>query len=603
MRPVVPGVPATPADKLAIPREELHPMGQTRSEMVALNADVVGFSQLIADDVEAMTARMDELRGLVAERVRENDGSLVDFVGDNFMAVFGNAMDAMRAAIAITTDIETTNETVPGPRRARFRMGMDQGVLAVSGDAYFGDAMNIAARVQALARPGGISVSGRVYQALDEPELRFRPIGRRPLKGIPEAVEIYEFADLPRGEAASSDHRSLALESPTVAVLPIHAEGVDESLRATAEVIRLDLIHRLARIPQLKVVDTTLEPASGGARGSARYVIETGLHQAGDNVRIYAEVLDVTTMNIVKSHKLNTKAADLFALSDEFADKVGRAIEVDVVVGEPAGLYAELDDPVAIEQVYLGWYHITSGTPEGWARSLELFGQVARSHPEKAYGLVLLAYANLMGATNGWAADPDAAMSAAQEQARAGFAVGDPTGMAQTVEAAILMSQRRGQDALEAIESAEIQRPTCDATYGIAGSVRRYLGQWQQAVDLTDQAMRLTAVNKPWYPTVQACSLFMGGRVEQAATMAEMVLEYQPQNLEALLVLAAAQVEMGLDRRARATAGLVRERYPTVDVAEWLDSNPYESTEMVDRWKRDLVSAGAIASEAGGPGA
>lgn len=107
-------------------------------------------------------------------------------------------------------------------------------------------------------------------------------------------------------------------------------------------------------------------------------------------------------------------------------------------------------------------------------------------------------------------------------------------------------------------------------------------------------AMRLTGVNKPWYPTVKACSLLMGGRVEQAASVAEMVLEHQPHNLEALLVLTAAQVELGLDRRARATAELIRERYPSVDIAEWLDRNPYQGKEMVDRWKEDLVSAGAI---------
>ncbi len=86
----------------------------------------------------------------------------------------------------------------------------------------------------------------------------------------------------------------------------------------------------------------------------------------------------------------------------------------------------------------------------------------------------------------------------------------------------------------------------------------------------------------------------MGGRIEQAASVAEMVLEHQPHNLEALLVMTAAQVELGLDRRARANADLIRERYPTVDIAEWLDKNPYQDKEMVNRWKEDLVSAGAI---------
>jgi adenylate cyclase len=577
-------------DSAARPGDGTH----ERSAMVALNADVVGYSRLVADDVEAMTATMEAYRALVEHQVREAAGRLVNFVGDSFMAVFGHATDAMRAAIAITTEIETRNAGRPGSSLVRFRMGLDQGPITHAGDEIFGDALNISSRIQTIARPGGISVSARVYRALDEPALRFRPIGRPTLKGIPEAVDIYEFVDLPTEGSSSPGARPLALDEPTVAVLPIHAESVDETVRATAELGRMELIHRLARTPHLKVVDARSEPTEGAAQDTARYMIETGIHQAGEDLRVYATVFDVTTMNVVKSHKWSLKASDLFARSEQLADDVARSVEVDLIIGEPAGLYAELDDPEAIEQVYLGWYQLTTGTREGWARSLELFGQVARSHPDQPFGYVLSAFANWMGASSGWVRDPDATLRLASEQAKRGLAVGDPTGMAQTVEAAILMSQGRGPEALEAIEQAEIVRPTCDVTFGLQGSVRRYLGDWDQAVDLTDTAMRLTGVNKPWYPTVKACSLFMGGRLEQAASIAEMVLEHQPNNLEALLVLAAAQVEMGLARRAKATGRLVHERYPTVDVVAWLEANPYQSREVVERWRADLIAAGVI---------
>ena len=149
------------------------------------------------------------------------------------------------------------------------------------------------------------------------------------------------------------------------------------------------------------------------------------------------------------------------------------------------------------------------------------------------------------------------------------------------------------------VEEAEVLRPSCDVTYGLEGSVRRYLGESPIVLVLPRRAMRLTGVNKPWYPTVKACSLLMGGILFSLSTMAEMVLEHQPRNLEALLVLTAAQVELGLDRRARATAGLLRERYPTVDIAAWLDGSPYQDRELVERWRDDLISAGAIDSERG----
>ncbi len=564
------------------------------AELVALNADVVGYSRLLADDSEATTDTMEEYRHLVEKRVADSGGTLVNFVGDNFMAVFDDARDALRTAITITTEIEGRNAEIPRTRQVFFRMGIDEGEVVRSDDQYFGDALNVAARIQAIARPGGISVSGRVYRALDEPSLRFKSIGRRGLKNIPGEVEVYEFADLPSDGSLSSGPKLLSLESPTVAVLPMHSESVDEAVQANAAMVRSDLVHRLSQVPQLRVVEANAEPGGPGMGRNVRYMVESGIHQVGDRLRIYATLYDVTTMNVVKSHKWTTRIEDLFDLSDQIADEVARSIEVELIIGEPAGLYADLDDPEAIEKIYLGWYHLTADTREGWARAMELFGDVARSHPEQPYGHVLSAFVHWMGAANGWVSDREATLAKAMDLARVGLEVGDPTGMARTVEGAILLSEGRGLEALAAVEKAEILRPTCDITYGLEGSVRRYLGEWEKAVDLVDTAMRLTGVNKPWYPTVKACSLFMGGKVEQASSLAEIVLDYQPNNLEALLVLAAAQQELGLHRRATATAELVGKRFPAVDVDAWIDANPYQNPDMVKRWKEDLIAAGAI---------
>ena len=145
-------------------------------EMVALNADVVGYSRLLADDFQATTAVMDLYQGLVSEEVGAAGGTLVNFVGDNFMAAFDEATEAMQAAIAVTEAVADKNAGLPTQRQVRFRMGMDHGDVMVSDDGqYFGDALNIAARIQAMALPGGVSVSGNVYRALDEPALRSQP--------------------------------------------------------------------------------------------------------------------------------------------------------------------------------------------------------------------------------------------------------------------------------------------------------------------------------------------------------------------------------------------------------------------------------------------
>jgi len=561
------------------------------TRIVVLNADVVGYSRLVADDFTSTSAAMEDYRKLVAAKIAASNGTLIDFIGDNFMAAFNAAIDAVQAAIAIASDVEHANEGTPAHRQIRFRMGLDLGRVASSGGRYVGDPLNIASRLQEIAPPGGICISGSVYRALDEPALRFRPMGRQKLKHIPEEVDVYRFADLPSDGAASTQRKALSLELPSVAVLPIHTESVDSSVAATAGILRSDLLHRLASVPQLRVIDAAAEPDRERA---ARYMIETGVQQAQNNVRVYAVLFDVTTMNIVKSYKWTRQAEDLFSLSERFADNVARSIEVELIVGEPAGLYSELDDPKAIEKINLGWYHLRSDTREGWARALELFGDVMRSHPHQPYGHVLSAYASWIGAASEWAADPEEMFRQARRQARDGLAAGDQTGMARAVEAAILMSEGRQSEALTLIEQLGILRPTCDVTYGLEGSVRRYMGQWEKAIDLIDTAMRLTGVNKPWYPTVKACSLFMGGRIEQAAAIAEIVLDHQPHNLEALLVLAAAQVELGLKRRARATTEMIRGHFPSVNVGAWLDKHPYAIKDVVVRWKRDLEMAGAM---------
>jgi adenylate cyclase len=569
-------------------------LDKKRQKAVVLNADVVGYSMLMSDDFESTTATMVRYRQLVDSKITESGGTLIDFVGDNFMAAFEDAREAVQTAIAIAAEIEIANADIIGPRKVRFRMGIDLGEVAVSGGRYFGNPVNIASRIQSIARPGGLCVSGPVYRALDEPALRFRPIGQQRLKNIPEEIEVYEFSDLPGDSTVTTERRSLSLESPTVAVLPIHTEMADKSVRATAGILRGDLIHRLARVPQLRVIDAKAETSDKRAVTAARYMVETGVHQVGDNVRLYATLFDVITMNIVKSYKWKVQTEDLFALSDRFADDVARSIEIELIVGEPAGLYSDLDDPVAIEMVYLGWYHLRTDTREGWSHALELFGQVAQLHPDQPYGHVLLAFANWIGAANEWVRDPDAALLKAREQAQVALETGDPTGMARAVEASILMSEGRHDEALAVVEQLEIIRPTCDVTYGLEGSVRRYMGQWEKAIDLLEIAMRLTGINKPWYPTVKACSLFIGGRIEQAASVAQMVINYQPKNLEALLVLAAAQTELGMNRRAKATIEIIRERFPSVDVAVWFDKSPYQIKEVVERWKKDLASAGAI---------
>jgi adenylate cyclase len=566
--------------------------------LVALNADVVSYSRLLADDPEHTAGAMSQARAIVAKEIAGAGGTLVNFVGDNFMAVFDECEPAVRTAIAVTNALAAKNALVPEFQRLRFRMGVDKGPVVIDDDgSYLGDALNIAARIQSIAQPGGLSVSGDVYQALDEPALRFHSKGKHRLKNIPEHVEVYDFADLPSADDTSvTPTRPLSLDTPKVAIVPMHVEGVTPELQSMASFLLSDVVSGLVGLRNLDVVDVTktmgqAQPEEEIA-ANVRYVLYSGIVQVGTRVRLWAQALEVLTQNALWAQKWDTDVDSLLDMADEFAEGIVRAFEVELIVGEPARIYHDLGDPRAVAKVYETYYHLTSGTASGWKRALELAEELKNEIPDSMLGVVMLSFTNWIGAAQGFSEDPEQSLMDSRADAERAIELGDDTGLASMIIAAITLAQGDADGALAQIASAKVTRPTCDLTWAVEASVRRYLGQWEEAVELVDQAMELSPVNKPWYPTVLASSYYVGGRYEQAAAVAEEVLEFQPQNIEALLVLAASQSELGLERRARATGDLIRERFPQANISEWLASNPYQDDEFIDKWKTDLEGAG-----------
>lgn len=564
----------------------------------ALNADVVSYTRLLADAPESTAAAMKRFRSLVDQAIGTTGGTLVNFVGDNFMSTFASAPDALSAALAISRDVAEYNAEKLEFERVRFRMGIDAGNVMVNDQGqHLGDVLNIAARIQSVAKPGGLSVSSNVYTALDEPAMRFRSAGRKDFKGVPEQVHVYEFSDLPADDDTSpSPRRMLSMENPTVAVLPMNVEGLTEDAVAAGRLLLMDLVNTLVSIPSLDVVDVS--QSDGRLAGdispppNVRYMLTTGMVGIGDRLRVFATLMEVGSMGNVWGGKWDSTLDDVFDLAERFTTDTRKAFEIELIVGEPARIYNDLGDPEGLVKVYEGWHRLISGTREGWARALQLFEELAASYPDNPLGFGLSAFTHWMGAAQGVSSDPAQSLMMARKRAEVGIEMGDPTGLCRMVLAAVCLEEGNADGALEQAESATMVRPTCDVTYAMEASVRRYLGQWDEAVVLIDHAMDLSPVTKPWYPTVLASSYYIGGRFEEAAATADEVVSHQPNNLEALLVLAASQAALGLDRRANATASVIKARFPQTRRDEWLDSNPYQDEAFVDRWRADLERAG-----------
>lgn len=564
--------------------------GLQRRHAVVLHADIADYSRLMADDEQTTVATVRHYQALVAHEVDEADGTLVNFVGDSFLAVFDDAYAAMRAAVAISGAVRDHNRTLPRTRRTWFRLGLDAGQIVITDDGRcFGDPLNVAARVQAIAEVGGINVTEAVYAELDEPALRLVSLGSRRLKNIPEAVRVYRLAGMREEEDDPTRGRVLA---PRIVMMPTRTSGagVDPWV---AEALHLDLVKTLGDVPGLTVVDDDGSGSGGTGPVAARYYLETHVVGAGDRVRVYATLGEIDTVNRVWSGRWEGRADDLFTLQDTVGADTRRAMEIELVVGEPARLYHEELDAEARDAVYHGWYQLTSGTREGWMIARERFREVARTQPDAVSGHALAAFASWTGAVEGLSSTPADDLEEAARHAARGIELDDPTGLSHLVVAALRLYA--GEDleaALEAAEESLARRPTCDVSFGVLGSVRRYLGEWHAAVQACDRALELSALGRPWFWTVEASAYYVGERYHEAAEIAERVAEHDPSAREALLVLAASQQALGLSRRARATVATLLDRFPDTRREDLARRHPFRDPAILERWDRHLAAAG-----------
>lgn len=567
----------------------------------ALHGDVVGYSLLMADNEIETHNTLQALRRIIEDEVVANDGEVVEFVGDEFLAVLPTPSGAIAAAVTAQRRIAAENETLPQGRKMRFRIGIEVGAISTADGQWYGDAINVAARLQSLAEPGGINVSADALDGAEEADVEVEALGRKRLKNIPDPVNVFRIVEVASGDGDRSWRRRLAQPKlPSLAVSPfVNLGNPDDSHFADGLMMALSIA--LMRIPGLELVseNSTLRyrdhPFSAEQLGhelGVRYVLEGAVQRAGDRVRVMTQLIDVDTRTTAWADRFESTFDDVFAAQDDIVSAIVAALDVEVIGGEVARVYRSRMDPDAVEVVYRGLQYLSRGSLSDLAHAAEVFEEVIKLAPDEAMGYTMGALTHMLIGMRGRVEESASHYAKGEEYARQGIERGDPAGLAHTVLAYVRLVRRDWDGALEAAMAATAARPSCDLTYGVAASVLRYLGETDDAVKHANRAIRLSPLFASWYESTLANAHLMAGDYDEAAELAESVVADDDSQVEALLTLAAAQSALGHKRHAAAAIEHVKRSRPDLSAETLRNELPYRDAETFQRFLAQLEASG-----------
>jgi len=324
--------------------------GFKRKLTTMLSADVAGYSRLMGEDEAGTVKTLTTYRDIMAELIKQHRGRVVDSPGDNVLAEFASVVDAVQCAVAVQKELQARNAELPEDRRMEFRIGINLGDVIEEGDRIYGDGVNIAARLEALADPGGICVSKTAFDHIETKlPLGYEYLGDQTVKNIPKPVGAYRVLMEPRVVVAGKEKTALPLpEEPSLAVLPFDNISGDPEQEYFSDGLTEEIITALSKVDKMFVIARNstfsykrkpVKVQQVGEELGVRYVLEGSVRKAGDRARITAQLIDALTGHHLWAERYDRDLKDIFALQDEITMKIVTALRVKLTEGEQARLY------------------------------------------------------------------------------------------------------------------------------------------------------------------------------------------------------------------------------------------------------------------------
>jgi adenylate cyclase len=480
----------------------------TRRLAAILAADVVGYSRLMGADEEGTHERFKaHLRELLDPKIREHHGRIVKNTGDGVLAEFASVVDAVRSAGEIQRAMADRDLDLVEERRLRFRIGVNLGDVIADGGDIYGDGVNIAARLEGLAAPGGICVSGTVRDHIGERlPYAFEDMGEQSVKNIARPVRVYALrpdgtAGFPTASASSVSSSSPPLAAPrlSIVVLPFTNLSDDREQQYFADGITEDLTTDLSRLENMFVISRNtaftyrnkpVDTKQIGRELGVRYVLEGSIRRSGSQLRVNAQLIDAATDAHLWTERFDRDTGDLFALQNEITSRLANALGVELIATEAA---RPTEHPDALDYILRGRAALLKPrTPDIYKEAIHLFEHALALDPQSVEAqsrlAVVLVTRVLELTTDSAAADlaraeglVDQALAASPRYALAHFAKGR-----------LLRAQCRWEEAIPKYEAALALNHNLVVALHELGWCKLCAGSIEEAIPLAEQAIRLS---------------------------------------------------------------------------------------------------------------
>jgi adenylate cyclase len=504
--------------------------GVERRLAAILSADVVGYSRLMEADEEATIRALSTCRQNVDELVASHHGRVFSSAGDSVIAEFASAVEAVRCAAEIQRHQETQSADLPEDRRMRLRIGINLGDIVVEDGNLLGDGVNVAARLEGLAEPGGLCISANIHeQVAGKLDLVFDDLGEQTVKNITRPVRAYRVLfDNPICASAASSSEPLSLpDKPSVAVLPFTNMSGDPEQEHFSDGMTEDIITELTRFRSLFVIarnssfaykGQSVNVGKIGQELGVVYVVEGSVRKAGNRVRITAQLIDAATGNHLWAERYDRDLEDIFAVQDEVTNAIVTAIEPTLGSAErDRALRKPTESLDAWENCQRGLGHLYRFAAQENTEAQSFFRRAIELDPNFAPAHAGLAYAIYMSFALGFVADPASVAGEARAAAQRAVTLDSDDALAHAVVARVHLMLGEHDAAISACETALALNPNLAMAHFSLGSALTYSGHYEEAIVELDEAIRLSPRDPmlSWILTAKALANIAMERYEE----------------------------------------------------------------------------------------